>query len=209
MNTWQVLAIVILGLVFLFITLLIFVTVNLYPFLAITNRVKADVLVVEGWLPDCALEEAIAEFNTGAYQTIIATGGPIPQGSYLLNYKTYAELAAATLLALGFDSNQLVIVPAPAAIKDRTLTAAIALKQTLFTAHPTVRSLNLLTLSVHARRSQYVYQKVLGSEVDVGVISVTDPSYDANRWWNSSSGFKWVMIEAISYLYIRLFNLDA
>ncbi|MBF2026668.1 MAG: YdcF family protein [Oscillatoriales cyanobacterium C42_A2020_001] len=182
---------------------------NLYPFLATTNPVKADILVVEGWLPDSAIEAAIAEFQQGEYQQIMVTGGPIPQGSYLLKYKTYAELAAATLLALGLDSAKVVTVPAPYVIKDRTFTAANALKQKLCDSISTVQAINLLTLSVHARRSQYVYQKALGPEVEVGVISINDPSYDSTRWWSSSSGFKWVMIEAISYLYIRLFNLDA
>src|SRR2546430_15368010 len=39
-----------------------------HPFLAVTDRTGADVLVVEGWLPNYALEESIAEFRARPYR---------------------------------------------------------------------------------------------------------------------------------------------
>ena len=38
---------------------------NIYPFLSITETVKTDVLVVEGWIPDFALKQAVEEYNSG------------------------------------------------------------------------------------------------------------------------------------------------
>jgi len=41
---------------------------NIHPFLAVNAPIKADILVVEGWLPDYAIKSAIAEFKKGEYR---------------------------------------------------------------------------------------------------------------------------------------------
>ena len=41
-----------------------------YPFLAVTNRMQGKVLVVEGWVPRYALEQAVALFKGGEYRKI-------------------------------------------------------------------------------------------------------------------------------------------
>jgi len=47
-------------------------------FLSPTKRLKdTSVLVIEGWIPDYALKEAVQEFNTHNYQRLITTGGPL------------------------------------------------------------------------------------------------------------------------------------
>src|SRR5215470_18378672 len=50
---------------------------TIFPFLAITDRVDSDVLVVEGWVPPFAIEAAVREFRNGAYSIVYTTGGPI------------------------------------------------------------------------------------------------------------------------------------
>jgi hypothetical protein len=45
--------------------------------------VDADILVVEGWLPDSALKMAVREFHKGSYKMIITTGFPFRQGVLL------------------------------------------------------------------------------------------------------------------------------
>lgn len=84
--------------------------VNLHSFLAKNAPVVADVLVVEGWIPDYAIEAAMTEFQNGSYRTLIAVGAPVPRGFYLSEYKTFAELAAATLIALEFDPQNLQVI---------------------------------------------------------------------------------------------------
>src|SRR6267143_6115758 len=49
---------------------------NVHPFLAVTDRVDTDVLVVEGWMQRYALIAATEEFKKGAYQRVLTTGGP-------------------------------------------------------------------------------------------------------------------------------------
>src|SRR2546430_5906599 len=50
-----------------------------HPFLAVTDRTGADVLGVEGWLPNYALEESIAEVRARPYRLRGAGGLPNPK----------------------------------------------------------------------------------------------------------------------------------
>jgi hypothetical protein len=43
-----------------------------------TERVKSDILVVEGWISEDAIVQAYDEFINGNYRLIITTGGPMP-----------------------------------------------------------------------------------------------------------------------------------
>ena len=62
------------------------------------------------------------------YNRVFITGGPIDKGEILSEFKTYPELAAASvLIKLGMSSNEVVIVPSPDVPKDRTYASAIAL----------------------------------------------------------------------------------
>jgi len=89
-----------LALLFSFV-LLGFVTVReIHPFLAVSHPAPGGVLVVEGWATDAALAEALAEFKRHHYDKLYVTGGPLLQGTYLSKYNNFAELGAATLLAL-------------------------------------------------------------------------------------------------------------
>ena len=64
---------------------------------------------------------------------------------------------------------------------------------------------NLLTVGPHARRSRLLFEKALGSSVEVGVISIPGKDYETGKWWHSSSGVRMVIGETIAYLYARLF----
>ncbi len=176
---------------------LIWSIVNIYPFLAINAPIRGDILVVEGWLPDHALQQAAREFVGHDYHLLVTTGGPLKRGSFLTRYGTYARLAAATMARLGVDPAHIVAVPAPRVRKDRTYASALALRQWLETSELTVRSMDILTLGPHARRSRLVFEEALGPGIRVGVIAIADRSYESERWWRSSSGVRTVIDETI------------
>jgi hypothetical protein len=88
------------------------------PFLAPTRPVQGSVLVVEGWLPDYALEEAMRVFRDRGYQKLVVTGTEIEQGRHISVEKTYAELAASTLKQRGFEEKWLVVLPSPKVERD-------------------------------------------------------------------------------------------
>ena len=81
------------------------VTFSIYPFLSITERVKTDELVVEGWIPFYAVHAAAQEFASGSYRQVLTTGGPITgMGGYTNDYNTSASLGAGRLKAEGVPS---------------------------------------------------------------------------------------------------------
>lgn len=178
----------------------IFTITQIYPFLAVNSPVKADILVVEGWLPDYAIKEAIAEFEKGSYSKLVTTGLPLGKGYYLAEYKNFAEIASATLIALGFDKEKLVTVPAPYEIKHRTYTSAVALHEWLLKSEVKVDAINLYSFGVHSRRSWLVFKQAL-APVKVGVIAAQPVDYNPKKWWNSSEGVRSVISEAIAYIY--------
>jgi len=50
-----------------------------------------------------------------------------------------------------------------------------------------------------------LYTKAIGAEYQFGIISLDDLSYDQNKWWKSSIGFRTVVGEALAYLYVKCF----
>ena len=176
---------------------------NIYPFLAVNAPIKADILVVEGWLPDYAIKSAIAEFKKGQYRQLITTGLPLGKGYYLAEYKNYAELTAATCIALGFDKDKVIAVPAASVVKHRTAASAIALRDWLAASALKVDSINLYSFGTHARRSWIIFKAVLNPDIKVGIIAVEPQDYNPQEWWKSSEGFRTVTGEVIAYLYAR------
>jgi hypothetical protein len=186
----------------LIIAMLLTIT-NIHQFLAVNAPIKADILVVEGWLPDYAIKSAIAEFKKGEYRQLITTGLPLSKGYYLAEYKNYAELAAATCIALGFDKNKVVAVPAASVVKHRTAASAIALRDWLAASALKVDSINLYSFGTHARRSWIVFKAVLNPDIKVGIIAAEPQDYNPQEWWKSSAGFRTVTGEIIAYIYAR------
>ena len=109
-------------------TLTLFVARELPPFLAVTDPVPGGVLVVEGWVPDYMIEEAIAEFRRNHYTKLFVTGTPIERGAPLSEYKNYAFLGAASLVRLGLSTNEVQAVPTGLTRRDRTYASGIELK---------------------------------------------------------------------------------
>ena len=186
-----------------------FFVMNIYSFLAVNLPINADALVLEGWMPDSDLEKAITEFETGKYQKIITIGPPLSEGHYLSKYKSFAELAATTLSALGVDSNQIVAVQTPNVHINRTNTSAVALGEWLASSDLKMASINIYTFDVHSRRNWQSFKQTLAPDIDVGVIVLEPRGYDAQKWWMSSAGVKAIISETIAYIYARLVGWTA
>jgi hypothetical protein len=177
---------------------------SIHGFLSSNNPVPADALVVECWLPDYALREAISEFRRGGYRWMITSGYGLPEYMRASAHRTGSEVAAATLAAMGLETNCIVAVSAPKVARDRTFTAALAVRAWLGSTNTGVHALNVYSLGPHSRRSWLLYRKALGNRVRVGVISCPIDDYDAKRWWATSNGFREVLAETIAYLYARI-----
>lgn len=175
-----------------------------FPFLAVNDPKPGGVLVVEGWMPDYAIAEAVAEFRRNPSEVLIASGGPIDKGAPFSEFGSYAEFGAATAVKLGLDAGKVHAAPAPETRRDRTYTAAVAVREWLRQRGPIPARVNVVSLGPHARRTRLLYQAAFAGIADIGVIPADDRSYDGRRWWTSSSGFRTVTGELIAYGYARL-----
>jgi hypothetical protein len=175
-----------------------------HPFLAVTAPIPSKTLVVEGWLPDHAMEEAIAEFRRGSYEHLFTTGGPHERGSLLIEYRTSAESAAATLIRMGLSSNVVTAVPSQVKHRNRTFGAAVALRDYCQEHRLRLDSFNLLTEGAHARRSWLCFRRALGGSCQVGIIALVDRDYDPHQWWRFSEGVKTMIGEPLGFLYAWL-----
>lgn len=183
---------------------LIFVTVKeIHSFLAVTDPVSGGDLVVEGWMPAYAFEQAIAEFKRNPYGKLYVTGGPIEENGGSLDLMTYAERGAAIVRSKGIPSDAVQAVPAPHVDRDRTYTSAAALKNWQLEHGVTRRSYHVMTIGTHARRTRLLFEKALGEEAIVGITAIADPSYDPMRWWYTSAGVRTVIGETVAYGYAR------
>lgn len=180
------------------------VLLGVHPFLAVTHRVDARVLVVEGWVHTFTIQAAVREFKTGHYAQVFTTGGPEPgTGGYSNDYNTEASVGADELIAAGIPGRLVQMVPSHVWSRNRTYYSAIALRDWFQKHHLDVRSFNVLTEDVHARRTWLLFQEAFGKNVQVGVISVANPDYNARDWWQYSEGVREVLSEAIAYVYAK------
>ena len=184
--------------------LIVFTVRGAHSFLAVNDPVPGGVLVVEGWLPDYALEEVITEFKREHYSKLFVTGGPLEAGAPLSEYKSFAELGTATLVRLGLTTNAVQAVPAPKVRQDRTYASAVALKNWLRQHGVAETNFNVVSIGAHSRRTRLLFDRALGKGCRVGIIAIENRDYDSKRWWESSEGVRTVTDEMIVYWYARL-----
>jgi hypothetical protein len=178
---------------------------SVYPFLAITHRVDADVLVVEGWIHESAIRAAVDEFRNGSYERVFTTGGPFEgTGGYTNDYNTSASVAADLLVKNGVADGSVQMVPSRVMDRDRTYASAVALRNWFRDHNMAVSGIDVVTEDLHARRTRLLFRKALGDKVAVGVIAIPNPDYDPKRWWRYSTALKEVLSETATYVYARL-----
>jgi len=182
----------------------LFIISTIHPFLYLSKPIEGQALIVNGWLSDPDLTEAIEIYEKGNYKVLIVSGGPIYRG-VLSRYKNYAELGYSSLKALGFKSENILSAPAGAVQKDRTYAGALAVKDKLKDIPYKITKVNVFTEGIHSRRSLYLYRLAFGKNYKVGIIPSTIRHYDPNRWWVYSAGVRQTINETIAYFYARFF----
>ena len=173
-----------------------------------SQPIKAEALIVEGWIDDLVIEGAITEFNRSNYQLLLTTGGPVGKGYYLAQYKTLSELAAATLISLKFPSDRIVAIPTPLVKTDRTAASAKAVKEWINSSKINIKAVNIYSYDVHTRRSWLIFKTILEPEIKVGAIAHPPLDYDPKKWFTSSAGVRGVISETIAYFYARFIWQD-
>jgi len=177
---------------------------GLYPFLAPEKPPHKGLMIVEGWIHDFALEEAITMFRQGNYSKIVCTGVQIETGSYIQQFKSYPEMTAARLRKMGIPDEKIIVTIADDAKKDRTYLAATALREAMITYNVEEKDLHLITTGPHGRRSRLLFKKALGKEYNIGISCLEDSGYDPDQWYLYSEGVRKVIGEVIAYTYAKL-----
>jgi hypothetical protein len=177
---------------------------RIVPFLAVTQPVVCEYLVVEGWLPNYAIQEAAEYFRQHRMKRIITVGGPVrgavePAGED----DTYAYTAATALRKLGLAA-ETDMVPSEVWAKDRTAGTAIALREWLTKKQIKPGALTVVSLGTHARRTRLLYERGFEGTMPIGIIAVRRREYDPACWWRYSEGIKEVVSEGLAYVYARL-----
>ena len=195
----------------------------IHRFLALTQPVGQGVLVVEGWIPRAALASVPAVFSAGDYQYLAIVTSARDSADNGLS----TDNVARELVRLGCNANKLVRITAPFGttrrtyefpvwgnwatlnLTQRTYATALAVRDWLSQLPAPIKSVDILTVGVHSRKSWIFFQHVMGSRYRVGVISAPEPSYDPRYWMLSKRGFLIVNRSLCGYLYAKAWSLAA
>jgi hypothetical protein len=171
----------ILGIIFASGFLLIFLVHFSYSgFPAKTKKTDANILMLEGSLPDSALEKVKDEFQHDGYDMLIITGLNFQENYYevsmdrknriINNFNSNAEQTRNELIRMGVDPSRIIAVPGEGTNINRTLKSALTFRNWLKTSKCTVKGINLISSGPHARRKWMIYSKILGKNYKVGII---------------------------------------
>jgi hypothetical protein len=178
---------------------------EIHSFLAVTDRVDSQYLVVEGWVPNYALEESMGEFKAHSYKMMFTVGCDPLTGMNIEQGDSVAIEAVNRLNWLGMNLNLVQAVPAHIKYRNRTFESAVALRKWIEENHLPVTSFNVVTLGAHARRSRILFEDAFGDQARIGIISVENREYNPKQWWTYSEGVREVIGESIAYVYARFF----
>jgi uncharacterized SAM-binding protein YcdF (DUF218 family) len=156
---------------------------TVHPFLAVHAPVPADTLVIEGWLPEYAMAQTVAEIRRGGYERVIIAG-MAPEGERPPSATGIRDY----LTASGIPPERIDVVIVPATRWNRTSSTARAVRDRLTELHAIPRGVNIVTLGPHARQSLLAYSRMLGPSVPTGAINLPKAEYDPARWWASIAG---------------------
>jgi len=167
------------------------------PFLSGSSPVNADTLIVEAWVDARYMPMAVQEFRKGTYQHIFIVGEAIGAQGELVGI---VGPSSHTLIELGIDPSLITEVPVPSKKWHKTWSQALAFRKYVVRSNYPIKAVNVFTLGVHARKSQLLYQRALGPEIQVGVISARHYKRSFRPWWLLPEGIFAVAKHSISYL---------
>jgi hypothetical protein len=181
-------------------TIALFFLFNIHDFLAINKPNNGDILIVEGWIPLSALNEAKRKFEKGNYSILMTVGGPKNDEKY----DNHAEHAADVMIRLGVDKNKVKMIDHKEN-SDNTANSALSSKRWLQNSNLNIAKIDVFTLGVHARQSYVTYRKIFRGFVEIGIISGKEMQYNPDSWLFSQKGIYLVSKGFIGYLYAMLF----
>ncbi len=187
-------------------SILVYLLISLYTFLALSKPVSADVLIVEGWLFEYMLDSAAKEIKKSNYKYIITTGikEKYPKDSRYYGFESQADYCKTRLSIHGIDPSTIYALSSVGVSKNRTFHTASAIKTWL--TERNISAVNVYTGGPHARKSLLLFQKALGEAIKVGVISCKIKHFDPVYWWTSWRGIQITLRYFAGYIYALLWR---
>ncbi len=170
-------------------------------FLCKTSPVAGELLVVESWFAekDAMLDAAniIIEKPYRQVLCVAMVDGQQP---------TPAERAARRLAGLGVNHASVHVLDVPRTPHDRTYACAVAVREWLARQAPDIRSLDVFTINVHARKSHVLFKKAFPPGSTIGIIPSQVRGYPFSFWWLSPRGIYVTVRNTLGYLYAMAFT---
>ena len=161
---------------------------DVYPFLAITHRVNANILVVEGWIHEYAIGAAVKEFQSNPYQRIFTTS---------------ASVGADLLKKCGLSKGRLQMVPSRVMGCDRTYGPAVALRNWFRDHSMGVSSIDVVRKIYKRAALACFFKKRLKKTYRLQSSPIPNMDYPLKRWWDYDQGLKNAVSESAAYLHAK------
>jgi len=156
--------------------------------------VKANILIIEGWLPAEALEMIPERVNLSGYESILITGM-----AFTKNVKSEAKNTADFLKLLGVKE-PLITLDTLYPGRNRTRAYAVNCKKWIDISYKgKPYSINIISLDFHSKRTYFTY-KSLEKGIDIGIISM--PVTNSSDLYISSriERYRYILKEYISLI---------
>lgn len=170
--------------------------ITLYSFLRVNKPIKAEALVVEGWMSESMLKEAAEEFLIRGYSYCLVSGKP----------KRYSPVKV--LVSFGVNPSVIGIVQAETKKGHNTYHMALAAQQWFVQNHPEIKTINVFTAGPHGRKSWIIFKRVFGRKFNVGVISLSVSADHPKLGWKNIQGFKNMVRYLKGYVYAKVWLFD-
>lgn len=187
---------------------LLLISIKFHSYLSFNNPISADILLVEGWINSDYVPAILEELHRHHYSRIVVIGTIKPK----INEKNIEDTKANAFLItkkLRTLSNNVIVINSINSVykkKHQTFNYMVFFKNWLTQEHPNIKSVDLFSVGVHARKSHLLLRRVLPSSIETGVISAAPIYYNSECWWLSKKGIRLFLKNTISFFYALFFE---
>ncbi len=133
----------------------------------------------------------------------IDRGRPFGRYRWNVTANSYAELAAHYFVDKGIDKRKIIPISNNHLHIRRTYGNALALKGWMLENDINIEGINIVTMDYHSQRTWLTYNKMLGKEDEVGIIS----AHNLSLTHHQSKRYRAILKESIALAYYYIFIL--
>ncbi len=115
-------------------------------------------------------------------------------------FESSAEFCRDQMITFGIDSAIIIAVPCNKAFLNRTLSSVLTIRNWLKETDKTVTGINIVSLGIHARRTWISYRKVLGNNIEIGIISLQENEDPKSKFKESVK----ILNEILGIIYYKI-----